>query len=154
MWVRWGYRRVPFSVSDVSQDRLGISRTGLPSSSSLCPSCCSATTAGRTRSSKSHQVSLLACQSCQNFDINWLFKTLLLRSQTSPVCPLNFSFWTFYLASPHWPQPQAWIFCSGHHCWLSALTLRVKYSTLEKEPPPPVTGAKCQSSICSAETKL
>ena len=114
--------------------------------SACCPDCCSACSdrVRWERSYKSLPSFTSGMSDCQNFDINWLFKTLLLRRQTCPVCPLNFSFWTFYLLSPDWPQGQACIICCSQQTvrWSlsSGQSWEGKYSTLEEENLPPVTG--------------
>ena len=140
MIVRWGYRRVPLSVRAVSHHSwyLGEERTWL----SACPETARAERMRSYKSLPSFTSGMSDC--CQNFDSNWLFKTLLLRRQTCPVCLLNFSFWTFYLPSPDWPQRQACIICCSHQTGRSGLTLgqtgELKYSSLEEENLPPVRG--------------
>ena len=139
MIVRWGYRRVPLSVRAVSHHSryLGEERTvvlDLPWLSA-CPKTATAERMRSYKSLPSFTSGMSDC--CQNFDVNWLFKTLLLRRQTCPVCLLNFSFWTFYLLSADWPQLQAWILSCSQQTGPAPLTpgqrWELKYSALQEE---------------------
>ena len=165
MIVRWGYRRVPLSVRAVSHHSryLGEERTvvlDLPWLSA-CPKTATAERMRSYKSLPSFTSGMSDC--CQNFDVNWLFKTLLLRRQTCPVCLLNFSFWTFYLLSADWPQLQAWILSCSQQTGPAPPHSRPVLRTEIFRPaggnlPPPVSGgsagAKCQSSICSAGDQI